>query len=132
MILTSLLDHCTTCFIKHDCCICFIVCVCHNIIKKAQIIYNPRYQISVCCCVCVSGSACSGQVGRMLTGKSHVIVSTVTGSAFFHSVPFEPDKLAVGVAFTSSLEATRLIRNSKWSCHFTLTKRVEQMIINQV
>ena len=57
----------------------------------------------------------------MLTGKSHVIVSTTTGSSFFHSVALEPDKLAVGVALISSVGVVRLMKNSKWSCHLTLT-----------
>ena len=61
----------------------------------------------------MSGSACSGHVGKMFTGKSHVIVSTVTGSSFFHRVALEPDKLAVDVAFISSDGAVRLIKNSK-------------------
>ena len=49
----------------------------------------------------------------MLTGKSHVIVSTVAGSSFFHKVPLDPDRLEVGMAFISSVEVIRLIRNSK-------------------
>ena len=101
----------------------------HDQYKKRQHLEDYN---SVRCCVWVSGSACSGHVGKILTGKSHVIVSTVAGSSFFQNVALEPDRLAVGVALMSSLGAVRLIRNSKWSCHFTLTNKQNVITVNVI
>ncbi len=58
----------------------------------------------------------------MLIGRSHVIVSIAIGPTPFHVVALDPEKLVEGVAWVScALLQLRPIRNSKCSCHRTVT-----------
>ena len=80
----------------------------------------------------VLSSACAGSVGRMVMGSSHVMVSTGVGCRLLLSSACEPERLAMGEDWVSSWGETLLVRNSKRSCHRTVTAKNDNDNIHKI
>lgn len=77
--------------------------------------YNARV------CEAVLPSASEGTVGRMVRGRSQVMVSTPTGWRPRLSSACKPERSSVGVDRVMSLAETLVDRNTKCNCHRTVT-----------